>query len=95
MGSDIDRHGHVTDENIHQAMQKLHMPKWFSKETPGKFESRMAARAQMCAKHRDEKRDECRRLRRIMSATSLTLMKEMLRFVSKLDGVTIRIGKGG
>ena len=30
-----------------------------------------------------------------VSATSLTLMKEVLRFVSKLNGVTIRIGKGG
>src|ERR1700720_3880381 len=65
MGSDVDRHGHVSDENIHQAMQQLHTPKRFPNETPGEFESRMAASAQMCAKHRDEKRDEWRRLHRI------------------------------
>jgi len=65
MGSDVDRHGHASDENIHQAMQQLHTPKWFPKETLGESESRMAASARMCAKHRDEKRDERRRLRRI------------------------------
>ena len=46
-------------------MQQLHMPKQFPKETPGEFESRMAASARMHAKHRDEKRDERRRLCRI------------------------------
>ena len=51
--------------NIHQAMQQLHTPKWFPKETPGEFESRMAASTRMHAKHRDEKRDERRRLHRI------------------------------
>ena len=65
MDSDIDRHRHVTDKNIHQAMQQLHMPKWFPKETPGEFESQMAASRRMCAKHRVEKRDERRRLCRI------------------------------
>src|SRR6202040_3133182 len=65
MGSDVDRRRHTSDENIHQAMQQLHTPKQFPKETPGEFESRMAASRQMCAKHRDEKRDERRRLRRI------------------------------
>src|SRR6202041_2254228 len=65
MGSDVDRRGHTSDENIHKAMQQLHTPKRFPKETPGEFESRMAASAQMCAKHRDEKRDERRRLHRI------------------------------
>src|SRR6202040_2865984 len=65
MGSDVERRGHVSDKNIHQAMQQLHMPKWFPKETPGEFESRMAASARMRAKHRDEKRDEWRRLCRI------------------------------
>ena len=58
MDSDINRHGHVTDENIYQAMQQLHTPKWFSKETLGEFESRMAARARKCAEHRDEERAE-------------------------------------
>ena len=38
---------------------------------------------------------KCKSCNVIMSATSLTLMKEVLRFVSKLNGVTIRIGKGG
>src|ERR1700723_466972 len=65
MGSDVDRHGHASDKNIHQAMQQLHTPKRFPKETPGEFKSRMAASARMCAKHRDEKRDERRRLHRI------------------------------
>ena len=65
MGSDVDRRGHTSDENIHQAMQQLHTPKRFPKETPGEFESRMAASARMRAKHRDEKRDEWRRLCRI------------------------------
>src|SRR3984957_21323461 len=65
MGSDIDRRGHASDENILQAMQQLHTPKQFPKETPGEFESRMAASARMCAKHRDEKRDKWRQLRRI------------------------------
>src|ERR1700722_4842767 len=63
--SDVDRHGHATDENIHQAMQQLHMPKWFPKETLSEFESRMAASVQMHAEHRDEGRDEQRRLCRI------------------------------
>ena len=63
--SDVDRCGHVTDKNINQAMQQLHTPKQFPKETPGEFESRMAASARMHAKHRDEERAEWRRLHRI------------------------------
>ena len=39
MGSDVDRRGHASDENIHQAMQQLHTPKRFPKETLGEFES--------------------------------------------------------
>src|ERR1700720_2036634 len=62
VGSDVDRRGHATDKNIHQATQQLHMPKRFPKETPGKFESRMA---HLHAKHRDEDRDEWRQLHRI------------------------------
>ena len=65
MGSDVDRRRHTSDENIHQAMQQLHTPKWFPKETPGEFKSQMAASARMHAKHRDEKRDERRSLCRI------------------------------
>src|ERR1700722_19150334 len=65
VGSDVDRRGHATDENIHQEIQQLHMPKRFPKETPGEFKSRMAASARMHAKHRDEDRDEQRRLHRI------------------------------
>ena len=60
MGSDVDRRGHASDKNIHQAVQQLHTPKWFPKETLAEFESRMAASMQMHAKHRDEKRDERR-----------------------------------
>ena len=60
VGSDVNRRRHATDENIHQAMQQLHMPKRFPKETLGEFESRMAASALMHAKHRDEERDERR-----------------------------------
>src|ERR1700720_921920 len=65
VGSDINRCGHATDENIHQVMQQLHMPKRVPKETPGEFESRMAASTQMRAEHRDEERAEWRRLCRI------------------------------
>ena len=65
VGSDVDRRRHATDENIYQAMQQLHTPKRFPKETPGKFESQMAAHVRMRAKHRDEDRDEWRRLCRI------------------------------
>ena len=63
--SDVNRCGHATDENINQARQQLHTPKQFPMETLGEFESRMAASAQMHAKHRDEDRDEQRWLRRI------------------------------
>ena len=63
--SDVDRHGHATDKNTYQAMQQLHTPKQFPKETPGEFESQMAASTQMRAKHRYEKRDERRWLCRI------------------------------
>ena len=65
MDSDVDRRGHTTDENINQTMQQLHTPKRFPKETLGEFESQMAASVRMCAKHRDEKRDEWGQLHRI------------------------------
>ena len=41
---------------------------------------------------KDKEKLAFRTHRGLLSATSLTLMKEVLRFVSKLDGVTIRIG---
>src|SRR6202041_3086732 len=32
VGSDVDRRGHATDENIHQAMQQLHTPNGFQRK---------------------------------------------------------------
>ena len=84
MDSDIDRRGHVTDETIHQAMQQLHTPKWFPKETPGEFESRMAASTRMRTEYRDEERTEWRRLYRIreLDEESNQLAQEQAKYES-------------
>ena len=98
MDSDIDRRGHVTDETIHQAMQQLHTPKWFPKETPGEFESRMAASTRMRTEYRDEERTEWRRLYRIreLDEESNQLAQEQAKYEStksnrKRDGKQVHV----